>query len=504
MNETYRQSTKNAARHLMIRRAVELLTTRRSLSCCVRQSYVRDIYDYFIQQDESYEKIQAQLIDSSYIRAWEDMHIQKQGYKRASDLSVCYLSGPEPNNDFNEFLTMGVLPQNIWAFECESSVYAQALNDVMSNDYRQPKIIKTSIERFFENTPKKFDIVYIDSCASLISDQHALKCISTMFMHHRLESPGILISNFCEVNNSVDKSAYIDLISKYFCVKNNHSVLVDRKGDVTFSKEYEDMYREVESNFDEFYGDFITLMICNSGSITIPTLRFVNSPYLSCVSKTDPDKCREVSLDDINLLKNNDLYKYIQINKLIEQMRTRCPKAPKVNKLFLELSGHRSGGYDLHSCFNKLYEVRIKGKDIPSVLDPILNFFMNTNKMYQFLDRPNRLLFFDSVINQLSYPMHYCSENIYRISYVAKKKKMFNDLILFDECRYIYDWLPAIHQIESAFSNLSWQYTFRFALDGLVKQRMGNNNEFFFQGSVVSKEVDGFRSQKIGKREIIS
>lgn len=58
---------------------------------------------------------------------------------------------------------------------------------------------------------------------------------------------------------------------------------------------------------------------------------------------------------------------------------------------------------------------------------------------------------------------------------------MYTDVTIYDECRYIYEWLPGLHQIESSFENISWQYVFRFALDGLVKMRQNYNNEFFFR-----------------------
>ena len=47
-----------------------------------------------------------------------------------------------------------------------------------------------------------------------------------------------------------------------------------------------------------------------------------------------------------------------------------------------------------------------------------------------------------------------------------------------------------MHQIKSAFLNKSWQYVFRFALDGLVKSRKKYNNELFFQGTVVSEQEE--------------
>lgn len=99
--------------------------------------------------------------------------------------------------------------------------------------------------------------------------------------------------------------------------------------------------------------------------------------------------------------------------------------------------------------------------------------------------------------------MHYNVEAIRRYLYKAKNTEMYMDITVLDECRYIYEWLPAVHQIRSAFSNVSWQYVFRFALDGLVKNRFNYNNEFFFQGSVVKNNIDGFKNKIVHPRELL-
>lgn len=41
------------------------------------------------------------------------------------------------------------------------------------------------------------------------------------------------------------------------------------------------------------------------------------------------------------------------------------------------------------------------------------------------------------------------------------------------------------------------------ALDGLVKMRQNYNNEFFFQGSIVSNNVEEFSSKKLQDRIIV-
>lgn len=503
---TYKQKTKQIARHSMLKRAVELLTTERSSTCCVKKMYVRELYDYFLEQNESREQEEAKKIEEAYIRMWENVHTQYVGYKRVEELTVCYLAGPEPENDFKELISLGVLPHNIWAFESEKNTYLQALQSIDSADFSQPKLIKTSVERFFENTPKVFDIVYIDACSALISEQHALRCIASMFRYHRLASPGILISNFAEIDSSNQREVedYTELITKYNIVKDYSNVtIVNDNGNINFRNYYEEVRQKVVENLSDYYGEFITAMICNAGSISVPTLRFVNSTYLSSIAVNQPLTNENFDIQEINTIKNNTFYKYLAINKYLTQNGVSGAGIKKTEKLVTELSAGWNG-YSLLSCFKLLYNLRDNGADCVDKLKAVFQFFENTDYVYQFLDKPTKTLFIDAVIHQLSCPMHYCSDKIERISYVAKQKRMYMDLIPFDECRYIYDWLPAIDQIQNAFSNLSWQYVFRFALDGLIKQRMNYNNEFFFQGSVTHQSVLGFESVKIKERKKIN
>ena len=300
---TYKQESKNQVRHTVIRNAVELLTNGRSEACCVRNSYVRDLYDYFLSLAESHEQTEAEKIEQEYIREWEHIHSNLIGYKRPDELSVCYLSGPEPENDFNELVDMGVLPQNIWAFENERNTYLQALGSVDGSSFMQPKIVKTSIERFFENSPKKFDIVYIDACASLISDQHALRCVASLFQNHRLNSPGILITNFAylDATNATEIAQYTDLISRYNILQHNRAAnLINESGTIHFKYDGTDINRQVEQNLEDAYGEFVTAMVCNAASITVPSLRFCNSTYLQSISSNNPTTNDHLSYLDVN------------------------------------------------------------------------------------------------------------------------------------------------------------------------------------------------------------
>ena len=137
-------------------------------------------------------------------------------------------------------------------------------------------------------------------------------------------------------------------------------------------------------------------------------------------------------------------------------------------------------------------------------VEDIKNYFENGKNMYQFLDRPHSNMLFDVIINQLAYPLHYNISQNRRYKYTAKVMHMYMDVSIYDECRYVYEWIPALHQIVSAFENVSWQYVFRFALDGLVKMRQNFNNEFFFQGAVISNTIKGFENKELSDREDVS
>ena len=139
------------------------------------------------------------------------------------ELTVCYLCGPEPDNDFKEFTNLGILPQNIWAFENNKSCYDAALKTYEQGMYPQPRIIKQKIDSFFINTPKTFDIVYFDACSTLISEQHSLKSIRTLFQYNRLESIGVLITNFSAPDLSADNQELCKLIAFYLYFKKENA-----------------------------------------------------------------------------------------------------------------------------------------------------------------------------------------------------------------------------------------------------------------------------------------
>lgn len=470
------------------------MTVKREQACCVERNYVRKIYDYYtLSEDISQNKTETERINVSYITDWEKLHDSFVGTKKPEELMVCYLSGPEPSNDFKELTNLGILPQNIWAFESDTQAYKKALATYEQGEYPQPRILKQNIETFFQQTPKKFDIVYIDACGSIPSTQHSLRCVSTLCMNHRLNSPGVIISNFAMPDIMKDTiNDYYEMVSQYLFFKEYPSEDFEINEYGIISEKYNELLTRVRENFNLYYGEYISAVLRDIPAVIVPLERIVRNPYLNQIfnlATIDSKNSEEL----IGLSRENSIARYFfTVNCLSERgilgEKSRC---------FLG----EIGNYDDLLKGLKIIVLLRKGEiELKDDVKKIKNFFETEGNIYQFWDKPHSNLFFDIVLNQLSYPMHNNILHNERYQYIAKSNHMFTDVTAYDECRYIYEWLPGLHQIISSFKDKSWQYVFRFALDGLVKMRQNYNNEFFFQGSIISNSIEGFSSKKLRER----
>lgn len=489
---TYTQYAKTVVRHQILLYAITLLTSNRENASCVNRSYVRNVYDFLTQtEDDNRNKEEALKIGREYILDWEKLHDACCGVKRPSDLVVCYLCGPEPNNDFDEMLSLGILPQNIWAFEDNKKTYQQALSVYENENYKQPRIIRQNIETFFTQTPKKFDIIYIDACGSIPSEQHALHCISTIFQYHRLESPGIIISNFAEPD---DKEPYIELLTQYFHAKTYPETFINYPLNSPSNSTYQKLKRDISQSFETYYSDFISYILRDIPGIIIPIQRFWKNPYINQIIKNKNNRPITISSSEAIQHTKDSLAKFFITYDMMENHGFSDPKI----KLFLQELGDYS---TLTKAFKELQLLKSGTLDLVDNLESTYAYFENGKNLYQFLDKPHSNLLFDLIINQLAYPFHCSTGKELRFKYRAKSTPMYTDVTVYDECRYIYEWLPALHQIKTAFNNPAYQYVFRFALDGLVKSRELYNNEFFFQGSVIPNSTPGFSSKTINERK---
>ena len=82
---------------------------------------------------------------------------------------------------------------------------------------------------------------------------------------------------------------------------------------------------------------------------------------------------------------------------------------------------------------------------------------------------------------------------------------MYMDMMILDECRYLYDWLPTIDMIESGVSDIQRQLLYRFVLDAISKHYINYNlYELFYGTAVVGRGTKPFESKTFPKRQLIN
>jgi hypothetical protein len=109
----------------------------------------------------------------------------------------------------------------------------------------------------------------------------------------------------------------------------------------------------------------------------------------------------------------------------------------------------------------------------------------------------------DALFRQVATPYQVNVEKTLRWSYKAKDTPMFMDMLILDECRYLYDWMPTVDMFSEAIRDTERQLAYRFALDGVAKHRRWYNPEYFSGTAVVDQFTDGFEAKALRPREII-
>ncbi|MEK8017685.1 MAG: hypothetical protein VSS75_012505 [Candidatus Parabeggiatoa sp.] len=134
-------------------------------------------------------------------------------------------------------------------------------------------------------------------------------------------------------------------------------------------------------------------------------------------------------------------------------------------------------------------------------LSKLMSGYKYRQKMYLFCDSPSTELSLYPIIAQYAFPRHYNVQETRRFSYIAegKKTRMYTDVIPFDSCRYIYDWLSSTELITNSFELEAQQLIYRFALDGLANHIYRYNDDYLFGVHVIGHEKE-FPAKKLSQR----
>ena len=181
--EQYNQPQKKRARTAALKHAVEVITANRKKGAIVGEHYA-DQVKATLQARGGYDEAASSACNDSTIKEWEGFWRSKVGVKHPSELLVAYLAGPEPMNDFQVLVDLGIHPHNIYAFETDNRIFNEALENAKSSNFPLIKIFKMPMDRYLQSVPLTFDIIYFDACGPLPStSQRTLRTVANVFRY---------------------------------------------------------------------------------------------------------------------------------------------------------------------------------------------------------------------------------------------------------------------------------------------------------------------------------
>jgi hypothetical protein len=515
MTFSYKQENKNKIREEVIKNAINYLTDSRESSAVVTTDYMEKMWGECLNLfSPHFSKFNIKL-DEEYKKQWLNLQRSKVGKKKASELKVVYLCGPEPTNDLKVLLKYGVSRENIWAVETGKKEYASALKELRET-FPFIKIFKGKLETFLEVTPDVFDIIYFDSCSTIPNKQFKThEIIYKIFYNQKLSDIGILITNFSEPNTEPKvMDRYLDIMSAYYFANKLPSIDEENKEYTTESFcsgdfiTLEEVRERINKDYLFYYQSFITRFIYDIATFYAPYSRaFSNPSYAGLFFKPDVVNNKKFSKNLKNIIgendydipnstklhnisdyphqyffenlkcidKNNDydwLKKFFSDNQSLLCSIEDSIKI--VDYLLLGLSNIDSRN-SLKTAFNILRTEVLEG--ISS------NNFFDKN-LYYTCDIPFSHLLTQLLIYQLGYPYHLNLERVKRYTYKAKDTTMFTDVLVFDKCRYLYEWIPTIDLFAEGIKKIELQIIARICINRFNKVLNIAFSDIFHGGNI--------------------
>ena len=127
----------------------------------------------------------------------------------------------------------------------------------------------------------------------------------------------------------------------------------------------------------------------------------------------------------------------------------------------------------------------------------------NIWSFHQFCDLVLFHQIIEALFRQVAVPYHVNISETKRWSYKAKDTPMFMDMLVLDECRYLYDWMPTADMFSHAVKDIERQLSYRFVLDGVAKHRRWYSPEYFFGTAIVDQGENGFTAKTLEPRKLI-
>ena len=511
--KSYNQEIKISAREKLISHAIESLTKQNDQSCLVTEESFSKITDHFNNLlSRVFGSINIDFLNQynelffGGKNSWLDFYRNHTQSKKASELKILYLSGPEPFNDIEVFCNYGIRLENIWAIESDKKIYDQALQSL--KDQRVfIKIHRGTLEEFFRLTNHEFDIIYFDACSPIFSPQQSpLEILKQIFLNKRLTGLSVLITNFAEPHDNYN---WGEILAAWFANKemdlpkeedNFGRSSLEKSSDLSSYGSH--INQHLDSYYDLFLSQFIPTLaaeiipmwqFCSLGSIQsnhllnehalLKELKLIRNPKIKFTNLSDlftelPHFYLAVDsyplLNWSRLIKENFSKEHI-LNKFI------CSNRGKITiEDSLYVMSLLKGFEEADSGF-KTFIHNVCGENLKNTLAN-LDFFDRHLRIT--CDIPMKNLFVELLLGLYGYPYIAHAGKSISIKYKAKETWMYSNVFVFDQCRYLYDYLPTIDLWQSFFQNYASQIIVRGCIDQIRRNHLYINSSLFKWGFI--------------------
>ena len=479
---TYKNKIKELSRELIWSHAVESLTTSREASRVLNKNYLKKLWRYAFDDNILKYKVKSDCNDR-YFHDWLSFSDIVYGHKKAEEIKVAFFCGPEPENDVNHLLELGVRIENIYAFESDKDTFKDATESLKEN-HPTLKIYNGKIENFVSSNFVTFDIIYLDFTGSLLT---VFKTICAIFDNNALSSLGILAVNTC-YPDATDEN--IEFLATYFHYQScfEYPVYFGREEGEDYSGRYIESstcygysYTKtkelVTANFEEAYSAFQTSFIINYSNHIKPFMAVLNNAVTRLRLFNSDKSILKNTVKEFFNRGGGEIYwepEHYALYHFFENISN-----PKWVQFFNEEKGKESFARRdavnlLYTFLNAQYEdfEIVLSNDLREALPKIYDNIPDRIYPGLFCDVPMIHLWLEQAINQLGYAYHINTSNHKRYYYTAKERQMCLDIFTFDQCRALYDWLPMIEYYGEDLSIIERQIISRMCMDAIDKQTL--------------------------------
>jgi hypothetical protein len=513
----YDQPEKKRARWLSLHHAVELLTTDRESSPVVTLEHFRRGMKFVCDSIEETNQAgytcfpvpHEQVKEKS--KEFEKLHASRVGKKQAGDLQVLFLCGPEPMNDLEVMLTLGIRPENVWAVESDKEVFQQAVESLVISGYGI-KIYRGSLQQFFEIFPQQFDIIYFDACGTLPSTKpRTLDVLRQLFERQRLAPLSVLITNFSQANQ--------DGTSLELWARRLGSWFFARDGWESFENDY---WEHVSENLDEYYSNFISRFVIEFAGLLMPWWRVsaldgVRREYFN-TAVADQINLGQFHEERLNLeAPPRSMYfqdSFQEHRRVLEAIQENLKKEDPLRKLFCDDAINKVKmadavwlAYAFRNCGDPGFSATsdLNKKLCSAEAAEALNSFRWLDQeMGIFCDDPRPHLLADLLLGLYGFPYHCNVSKQRRWRYVASGKvtPMYLDVFVLDQARYFYDLVPTLSLLVDRL-RFPDQWILRVCMDGIFRHTSQVCSEWFYASTLAGLGTSGFKFHSIPDREQI-